>query len=402
MSEPKYAHRCPPCPTYDLEGYESWLEDLARQGLILTKSGFFFGFLEFEKSTPKPMRYRLQPLPKKRFLEDRRPTDAALELAEAYGWEYLCNMADYAIYGCSNPAARELDTDPQVQAVALQQTYKRKRRDFIWLTVVLILSFAFLLAIGPVTQVLNNPWSTFYFCFMAVAYPISARLELKQLKELKQKLTLGTPLSRTKNWRKTRWQHWVGAFLFVGIYFSLGILLFISNFSSWEDSRWQSVETYSQEIPFATITDLAGGGSFEPDGLYTEEDNHIAERATLLAPRQIKLQQLGRVTENDTTLFSGILEVEYYEMRTKWLAKELFQEIYRMDNGSKHYHLFTLPDLPTEQEISYSNYFPTLLLQDGTTVLKVQLTQFDDGRQMEPDVWAAIIARSIADHKEGF
>ena len=112
MSEPKYAHRFPPCPVYDLEGLESWLEDLAKQGLILTKGGLFFGFAEFEKTTSKPMRYRLQPLPKKKFLEDRRPDDDALEFAKEYGWEYLCNLGDYAVYGCEDPNARELDTDP--------------------------------------------------------------------------------------------------------------------------------------------------------------------------------------------------------------------------------------------------------------------------------------------------
>ena len=84
MSEPKYAHRFPPCPVYDIEGLESWLEDLAKQGLVLTKAGLFFGFAEFEKTAPKSMRYRLQPLPKKKFLEDRGPADVAMELAEAY------------------------------------------------------------------------------------------------------------------------------------------------------------------------------------------------------------------------------------------------------------------------------------------------------------------------------
>ena len=272
-----------------------------------------------------------------------------------------------------------------------------RSRDFIWLTVVLILSFAFLLAIGPVTQVLNNPWSTLYFCFMAVAYPISARLELKQLKELKQKLTLGTPLSRTKNWRKTRWQHWVGAFLFVGIYFSLGILLFISNFSSWEDSRWQSVETYSQEIPFATITDLAGGGSFAPDGLYTEEDNHIAERATLLAPRQMELQQFGQVLQDGEVVLSGSLQVDYYELRIPWLARLLYAEILRSDDDSKHYHPLDLPELDTEQASAYSNFFPTLLLQDGNRVLRIRFSQFEEGLTLPLSQWAATAAEHLRD-----
>ena len=49
MPEPKRVNRFPPCPLYDVEGMESWLEDLAKQGLILTKTGLFCGFAEFEK-----------------------------------------------------------------------------------------------------------------------------------------------------------------------------------------------------------------------------------------------------------------------------------------------------------------------------------------------------------------
>ena len=398
MSEPKYAHRCPPCPPCDMEGMESWLEDLAKQGLILTKAGMFAGFLEFEKTTPQPMRYRLQPLPKQKFLEDRGPTDAALELAKEFGWDYLCHVGEYGIYGCSDPTARELDTDPQVQAVALQQTYRRKRREYLGMLYFLLLSILLLVKLGPVSYILNNNrWYMLYFCFIAVCYPITASLELRNLKSLKQKLALGSSLSRTKDWRKRRWQHWLSGFLFISLYIAFGFLIVFSRLSSWEDSRWQLIDTYSQEIPFATMEDLAGGGVFEPDGLYTEEDNHIAERATLLAPRQIKLQQLGCVTEDGTTLLDGILEVEYYALRTEWLARALFREIRRSNDGSKHYRTFELSDLPTEQEFAYSNYFPTLLLQDGTTVIKVQLTQFDTGHQMEPDEWAAIFARSITE-----
>ena len=261
MSEPKYASRFPPCPVYDLEGYESWLEDLAKQGLILTKSGFFFGSLEFEKTTPRPVRYRMQPLPKKKFLEDRRPSDTALELAEAYGWEYLCNIGDYAVYICDDPTARELDTDPQVQAMALQQTYKRKRRVFFWISFFMLLSIALLLELGPVSYTLNSSrWYMLYFLFIAVAYPISACLELKQLKELKQKLALGAPLSRTKNWRKHRWLHQLSGVLFLSIYLAFGVLILASRFSNWESARWQPIDTCAQEIPFATMTDLAGGG----------------------------------------------------------------------------------------------------------------------------------------------
>ena len=396
MSEPKYAHRFPPCPLYDLERLESWLEDLAKQGLILTHGGLFCGFAEFEKGNPKPMRYRLQPLPKKKFLEDRRPADAALEFAEEYGWEYLCNLGDYAVYGCDDPNARELDTDPQVQAIGLQQLYRRKRNEFLAMTVLILFSLLQGLWLGPVYDILQSRfYHSFYYLVVIITYPVITISELKQLHALRQSLRMGLPPSRTKNWKQNRWKHRLSAGFYVCILIYILTASFISRIGNWENSRWQSLDTYVQEIPFATMKDLAGGGVFEPDGMYTDIDNHIAERRTLLAPRQINLQQLGAVVQDGSTKMDGILEIDYYELRNDLLAKELFWEIQKKDRGSKYYHALELPDLPTEQEYAYSNHFPTLLLQEGNIVMRVELTQFDHGQQLTLAQWSAIFADSL-------
>lgn len=70
MSSIEYAHRFAPCPVYDLEGMEHWLEKLALEGLFLSTSGFFGTYGTFEKREPKAVRYRMQPLQKKKYYED--------------------------------------------------------------------------------------------------------------------------------------------------------------------------------------------------------------------------------------------------------------------------------------------------------------------------------------------
>ena len=283
-----------------------------------------------------------------------------------------------------------------MQAVALQQVYQKKKAELISSAITLLICIGLLFWLGPVSYALNaNGWNLGFICLIWFSYPIFSVLELKQLRELHQKLLLGTPLSRTKNWRRKRWPHWISAVFYIAVYISFGILIFINNFSSWEDSRWQFIEEYHGEIPFATMEDLAGSGVLEPDGMFVEEDHHIAERSTLLAPRQIKLQQLGAVVQDGTTQMDGILEIEYYELRTDWLAEQLYREIRQNDARSKRHHLLPLNELPTEQEIAYTDVFPTLLLRDGNQVLRVELTQFEHGTQLTLDQWAAIMARSI-------
>ena len=48
----QYVYRRPPYSYYDIEGIESWLEDLITDGLWLDKNGYVFGFMQFRPGTP--------------------------------------------------------------------------------------------------------------------------------------------------------------------------------------------------------------------------------------------------------------------------------------------------------------------------------------------------------------
>ena len=400
MPEPKRVNRFPPCPLYDVEGMESWLEDLAKQGLILTKTGLFCGFAEFEKLDPKPMRYRLQPLPKKKFMEDRGPADASVELAEEYGWDYLCNMGEFAVFGCGDPAARELDTDPQVQALLYKQMYKRKRNNIISNFTLFLFVVGLICWTGPLTYLLDNPgWYLSFLALVWLLLPFVTHQERKQLKYLKQKLSLGEPLSRKKDWKRIRVSHWISAGLTAILLPAFYLVLILNNFLGWQDGRWMPIDQYPGELPFATIEQIAGRGTLEDSNWATDHNNELAVRSTLLAKTQIIFDQTGEVKEDGMVYADGSLQVDYYEMRTEWLAKELFWEIHHAAKLTKgtynHYIDHEDPDLPADQVAAYSNYYPTLLLREGTKVLRVRFFQFDSRVIWPLDLWAKAVAEPL-------
>jgi len=403
MSEPKYANRFPPCPLYDVEGLESWLEDLAGQGLMLTRSGLFCGFAEFEKTEPTSRRYRLQPLPRKKFLEDLGPASAAVELAEAYGWTYLCTMGDFAVYTTEDPEARELDTDLQVQAMALKQLYQRKRNGVIVTAVEFLIVMGLLLWEGPLIFLLDKePWYLGTFFLIWALYPVAAAAELKRLIAIRRKLSMGEELSRTVAWRKKRGLHWLQAGVSVALLIAFHAAWLLGTFLDWEDRRWQSLAEQDVALPFATMENLTGRGTFRPDGYFVEQDHHMAERSTLLVPRQVKLRQFGEMMEGETVLLEGHLQVDYYELPAQWLAEMLYRELLRADQTSKYYHEMELPELATAQEAAYSELFPTLLLQDGKRVLHVTLSQFSEEKNLPLEQWSAIMAEFfLAYHNRG-
>lgn len=131
-------YRRPPCPSYDVEGTEAWLTDLAREGLLLESDGFFAGFAAFEKTAPTRVKYRLEAAQKHASLwseDGGEPDEAQVELCAQYRWEYVARHGQFYIYRSDDPSARELNTDPKVQALALNAVKKRLVSDLTSLLV---------------------------------------------------------------------------------------------------------------------------------------------------------------------------------------------------------------------------------------------------------------------------
>ena len=96
----KYAYRLCPCDKSDVEGIQSWLEDMAAQGLYLVEDGVFCGVFTFEQRLPGDTTYRLDVAQKRkpRFLDSGDGlSDEEVELYRSMGWEYLVRYGDFNI-----------------------------------------------------------------------------------------------------------------------------------------------------------------------------------------------------------------------------------------------------------------------------------------------------------------
>lgn len=385
----KYIHRYPPCPAYEIRSFETWLEDMAKKGWFLEKDPFFAGFASFHQAEPKSVRYRLQPAPKKAgpFARRDRQQDA-IDLAAEYGWTFLGEHQDFFIFYTDDPTLPELDTDPQVQAMALQELWKRKRNNWICLLAEKLFGIALLLWLGPVSFALQTGW-VFWVLFagIGVGFWLSAK-ELKQLKQLRQALMTDASLPPDTDYRKNRYLYFLSSLLSTLLVIALLVGWVGMRLFRWEDLRWQP---RAEALPFATAEDLYPGSTFvagEP--WIIKENDHVASRSTWLANRQISLYQYGSVQPDKQGL---TLDVEYYDMRSEWLARQLYREIVRIQKIDKYYEPCAVPELSMEQEFAWYNFSTYLLLQEGNTVLKVRFSQHDDPMPMEQ--WAAVFANSI-------
>lgn len=406
MSKPEYTHRFAPCPVYDLEGMECWLENLAQQGLFLSASGFIGTYGTFEKREPKSVRYRLQPLQKKKYYaDDGLPHRAARELAEEYGWIFVCTIEDYAIYTCDDPTVRELDTDPRIQALAIQDLCKRRRNGFL-VSLAMMVFWFFRLWYRPISLLSLLPIWLFLPALLSWCLtPFTGFAELSHLRKLCKKLSQGEPLTQIAGGKHHLYR--VNTLITLIAVLWVPVILVFSNFSDWREYRWEPLSEYRGNLPFSTMQELVPGefhpeeprelpsvGPQEATVLY-EYANHVAERSTLPIPRQIALQQYGTVRLDGKLPLHGSLEVEYYELPYEWMAKQFYRELLQSHREDKYFKWMTLPELPTEQEQAYHRFEDVLILRNGCRVLSAIFDQNENGTVLELDQWAGIMAEAF-------
>ena len=212
--EPKLVHRVIPCPEYEVASMEQWLSDMAEQGLLLQKDGFFFGIATFEKKVPQYVKYRVLPANKNASFwsnDNGEPDEEEVELSRQFGWEYVVKRGEFYIYRTTDMDARELHTDKEVQALAMKAMRKQQ-----WETLLILLPLDMIylwLIYGKKLFVSMIHIGTPIYLLMTAAlvwmitYTAARAVKLLRL----QKRMLGNvPDDTKKSWKKNAWKYHLG------------------------------------------------------------------------------------------------------------------------------------------------------------------------------------------------
>lgn len=120
----KSVYKLTPVSDYDIQGIESWLQDMALRGLYLKKYRPLF--CTFAPGPARKTRYRIEPC--RRAVDDDLPS-AMLDLYEEYGWECVGDInREMLIFSTQDENAPELHTDPAIQGEQWKKLYKKARR----------------------------------------------------------------------------------------------------------------------------------------------------------------------------------------------------------------------------------------------------------------------------------
>ena len=400
--EGRLVYRLSPCPSYDVEGMESWLTDMAKDGLVLDKDGFFAGVATFKQSNPQYLKYRLEAAQKSTSMwadDGGEPDREAVELSDKYGWEYIAKRGDFYIYRSSEPGARELNTDPEVQAIALNTVRKRQYgavfRTFLWLIIYPLIKLRGDLLI---TMIHVRTWFFLLGAFLLLWLFADSLAEVIHLGKLRKRLRIEGILDHSKDWKDHMiWHYAKNGLKIVLIIVWLCILL--SNWSaSVLDEDTTQLADYQGDPPFATMADLAGDGEYSYTmTMFGHEFNTVSEWADWLAPYSADWSENAQIKRTDGSVLDGGLYVDYHETINPWIAKRLALEYYRRDKRGKNFSKLETPVLDVDYAVAYMDdtHFPSIVIQKGNIVLHATFYQTSSNYRLELDEWATIMAKSI-------
>lgn len=396
----RYAYRLPPCPSYDVEGMEHWLEAMAQKGLFLIGDGFFAGIGAFEKAAPQAVKYRLEAAPKHTSIwtdDGDDPDPEAVALNARYAWEYVAKRGSFYIYRSSDPQARELNTDPEVQALTIQAVQKRQAGAAFTILFWLVLYPLLSLRGGLLLTMINA--RTWYFLFtslLALWLCAGSLWEVIFLGRLKGKLRAGHGFAPPGDrGRRTALYLAKNAAQLLLIVAWVCVSLNRWSVSVLEEDKLP-LQEYETDPPFATMADLAGEGEHTYQmTMFGKRFNAVQEWSDWLAPRNLNWSEQAKITRPDGTVLDGGLTVCYHEAVSPSVAERLVSEYERADRRDG-FDPLDLPPLDVDYAIAYMDelHFPTLLLQKGNVVIRASFYQTSTNTMALAD-WASRMAHSV-------
>ncbi|WP_303914466.1 DUF2812 domain-containing protein [Subdoligranulum variabile] len=368
LLDKEVVYRLVPCPCYEVEACESWLTDMAAQGLFVEKLGRTLA--RFRRGLPQTVRYRLTAARLKGSWLDvvpSEPLSTEKALYAEYGWEFICSQQEFFLYACRGPQAPELHTDPAVQALSLKMARKSAWWALIGGNAVLVIQFA-LNGRGRLARLfVEMPLLSccMYLYFFGALF-LAAR-DLYNILQLSRRLRLGYAPDHRKNWHPTAWVNRISRGITVCAFF-LGILLAFWMFVQF--SSRQPIKDYQGPLPFATLQDLTDGTLVQDE----DEYNTLERRHSLLAPTILEYSESGVILQGEEAPWDPSLSVQYYDTRSPWLAKLLVNDLHQQRSILAE-EPQPLPDLAgMDAAYAYSGkegVFRQLILVQGNRVLSV-------------------------------
>ncbi|MGB4658580.1 MAG: DUF2812 domain-containing protein [Mobilitalea sp.] len=348
---------------YNIGMLESWLSDMAQDGLVLKRVGF--SKCSFRETEACKMEYRIE-------IDSQSMSKERIELYQQCGWDFVCTYREIHVF-CA-PASGELieiHTDPKEQSYTLKKVIKKLRISNIILLVCIVFMIVdniFLLSIGntPYLNFLELGWQSVISTFVMLLVIMLTVHQSNDSILLKKMLTEGKPIDHHANWKKgiklSKAAYGISVFFCLLTLIQTGYQ--INNIAGYFNGRGNYNLTMETKLPITRLGDIE------------ESSNPILKEEDISKKHNYY---------NDVQKESGLL-VENYEVReTYYIADEIWEgheEAYTPSLTTNYYEM-TIPIFVdgVVKDLVYKgeNYYFT----EGYQAVKVDYEGLDDAYYIE-------------------
>lgn len=359
------------------DAMETFLEDMAKKGWFLKKVGYFLPFYQFEKGTPAPVRYRLEPIPD----TVRTPSQEMVQFYEEFGWKYLTPFSHFFfIFVAENPDTPEIHCDPLVQA----KGYKRMCRNFsvFGLAALVLLTIFLGIPLYHPGFLLDCPRFSAFALVTLLSFAVLILWSVLRLWKIYRTLSHGNPISHRKGYL-----HILSLQTIVLALFVLFLLPFSDKLMEWDenDQITQALATAEEPLPYVPLAEMG----ISPDwvqkpyapitiGSEHSDSNYVRSRSNFLAPATFQISQTAYHTDPNMPAVATSMTSYYGEMSNSFLAKIVGMDLanlYASTPGISGYKMEKEPlSLSGFSEAYYGDLLGNaqlLLLRQGNRVLIV-------------------------------
>ena len=355
-----------PYESFETYALEQWLDEQATKGYRLER--FVGAFAVFCKSAPSQTRYRLDTLSSEKYhLEEEIHEEAAKQ-----GWTYLCDFAwhAYSVYSSDHPDAVELHSDSQVlRSVMKGRLAANLAALVILLAYLLVQAFQ---SNGLIAVIRNSGGSMLYtnlivyqlaaLILLLVFWLLFALISADSIFRAYRDLSVGHAVIRRRPWVRP-------AVYTVLMILALAIAVLVFGFGREGNRELFSMEEWDEPFPVQTW------GEFAPEEYQGCCDyEFVFESRSPFAHRIIMFRQKG--VQDDVGLY---YDVDICQMKTLSFSQKLFDAFVR-EYGAEL--------LPGKSDMAYvhNDFFQTLILQSGNTVIRIGYNGAQNLRTVRTDL----------------
>ncbi|MFI3163648.1 MAG: DUF2812 domain-containing protein [Bacillota bacterium] len=403
MKNNKTVYKLCPCPVYDIEGVESFLCDMAKEGLILKESGFIAGVFSFEKTHSKNLSYRLEGIATSPSIwsgDMGEPDSEAVETSRQLGWEYITKFHDFHIYVSENAGQRELNTDPAVQAIAINEVKKRQFSSVIFALVWFVIYPLLRLNCGLFNAMIEIGTVWFAILAIAILYCVATSVvSYVHLAKLKTRLQNGEGIDHGKDWRKGRQKYFLAIctkILAIILIACIMVGVIFGTIGDKENGR-VSLQEYSDSFKFATLADFAGEvDSYSPINEWGSS-NSVFEWSDVLAPYNAEYQETATIKTVDGKSISASLYIDYHETQNAWLANQIANEYYKQAKQSDYFEEIEISNSEVDYISAYyeMEFFKCVIIQKDNVVINLRYFEHSESNTIDIEDLVDVIVAGL-------